>query len=183
MAELKRYSVSSDTADGEVSIKKLHTEIEDSGHVTDFACIGLEGDDIVVHGGSFSDESACDTVVSNHVECTLDEYKQPRHEEIDAKTTELIAAGFTYDSNTFSLTNLSQGNWDALKNNTDYYTWPKDICTKDNGTYSLAEANVGAFWDAYKDVVEGHIETGRVLQTSIKDAVSKAAVDAIVDNR
>lgn len=183
MEELKVYSIENDTLEGEVDIVKLQSEISNTSYVTDFANISTSGGNIHVWGGALADENSLTTVVGNHIATTLVEYRNVRHLEIDLKTTELIEVGFIYDSITFSLSNLSQGNYDALQNNTSYYTWPKDISTKDSDTYELAEANVDTFWTAYKDVVEGHIETGRVLNASIKNAADKDAVDAIVDNR
>jgi hypothetical protein len=116
-------------------------------------------------------------------ELTLADYKQLRFNEIDGKTLALLAPGFTYDSKTFSLSSNAQLNWSEIHSNKTEFTFPLDVSTIDNDTYALAEANVDAFWTAGKDKVQEHIDSGRVLKKSVKDAVDEAAVDAVVDNR
>lgn len=115
---------------------------------------------------------------------TLEEYKEARYDEIDSKTASIIIeAGFTYDSIVFSTSRVAQFNWSNLKNSKSTFTFPKDISTKAHGTYSLAEANVDAFWLAGKNVVDPLIDAGRVLVQSITDAVDIAAVKLITDAR
>jgi hypothetical protein len=114
---------------------------------------------------------------------TLADYKQLRYNEIDIKTQALISTGFTYDSMTFSLSITSQMNWSSIKENTPDFTFPLAISTKNNYEYSLAEANVTAFWTAGRDAVKGHLDSGRDLKKSVYDAADEAAVDAVVDTR
>lgn len=114
---------------------------------------------------------------------TLDEYKAIRFGEIDTKTGGLISSGFVHDSKTFSLSFNAQANWHTLKNQKAEFTFPKDVTTKNNDTYSLADVDVDSFWDAGKAVIEGHLTSGRDLKKSIFDAVDKDAVAAIIDNR
>ena len=110
-------------------------------------------------------------------------YKQNRYNEIDLKTGALIIAGFTYDSKTFSLSINAQTNWNTLKDQESEFTWPVDVTTIDNDTYSLVQANLGAFWTAGKDAVKGHLDSGRTLKKSVFDAADKVAIDAVVDTR
>lgn len=114
---------------------------------------------------------------------TLEEYKDSMYSAIDLKTNVLIGQGFVYDSTTFSLSIYAQTNWHTIKNQTSEFTFPLDISTIDNNEYSLAEANVAAFWDAGKTILKGHLDSGRDLKKSVFDAVDKSAVDAIIDNR
>jgi hypothetical protein len=113
----------------------------------------------------------------------LPAYKTIRYAEIDQKTDELIAQGFSYDSQTFSLSVAAQTNFNTLKNQESAFTWPVDITTKDENTYSLAQANLTAFWATGAGTVKTHLDSGRVLKKSIFDAADQAAVDTIVDSR
>jgi hypothetical protein len=114
---------------------------------------------------------------------SLADYKQLRYNEIDAKTNELISPGFVYDSKTFSLSSNAQSNWNVLKDEEAEFTWPVDISTIDSDTYSLSQANLGAFWGAGMTFMKGHLDTGRALKKSVYDAANEAAVDAVVDTR
>jgi len=114
---------------------------------------------------------------------TLDEYKAYRYNEIDTRTAILISAGFPYESNTFSLSVYAQINWTEIHTNQSAFTFPLDISTLDNNEYSLAEANVVAFWTAGKDTLKRHLDTGRILKKQIFDAADRAASEAIVDER
>lgn len=180
---LKTYASDLDVTAGEVDLGNLHNEIKDSGHVNGYTHADLEGIAIKIYGTSIADESALDTLIQNHIAVPLDQYKKKRYNEIDKKTGGMIAAGFTYDSKQFSLSLNAQSNWNALKDDTSEFTWPAEISTIDEDTYDLDEANVGAFWNAGKDVLKGHLDSGRALKKSIKDATDKAGVDAVVDNR
>jgi len=113
----------------------------------------------------------------------LDYKKQERYKEIDLRTTQLISVGFTYDSNTFSLSTNAQTNWNNLKNNKVDFIWPVEVSTIDNNVYSLALADIGTFWENEKDAVNGHLDSGRSLKKSIFDAVDETAIDAVVDTR
>lgn len=113
----------------------------------------------------------------------LSELKEFRYDQIDDKTDELITTGFIYDNETFSTSHHAQMNWNSLRNQTGEYTWPLNISTKDNNTYSLLQANVPAFWTELIDALADHVDSGRVLKKSIFIAADIAAVDAVVDNR
>jgi hypothetical protein len=114
---------------------------------------------------------------------SLADLKAYRYKEVDYKTGALISVGFTYDSKQFSLSLPAQANWHAIKDNTSEFTFPLTVSTMDNSGYDLAEANVIAFWQAGRDALKGHIDTGRALKKQIFDAADIAAVNAIVDNR
>lgn len=114
---------------------------------------------------------------------TLSGLKELRYNEIDAKTSMLIQQGFVYDSKTFSLSLPAQTNWHAIKNQPTEFTFPVTVSTIDNSGYDLAQSNVSAFWQAGKDTLKAHIDSGRILKKQIFDAVDIAAVNAIVDNR
>lgn len=113
----------------------------------------------------------------------LSDYKQNKYSQIDYKTGALIYAGFVFDSQTFSLSVSAQTNWNALKDQEAEFTFPLDISTINNDTYSLTQANLDNFWSAARDTTKGHLDSGRVLKKSVFDAVDQAAVDLVVDDR
>lgn len=172
---MKKYAIFCDTDD------KFEYIIADTApttcpingaHTVDIDKVYCVNDNVLVNDGSTVDAAI-----------SLADYKQLRYNEIDGKTVALIAAGFVFDSATFSLSSPAQSNWHALKNQTAEFTFPKDITTINNDTYSLAEADVIPLWQAGKGVLDGHITSGRSLKKSVFDAVDKAAVDAVVDAR
>lgn len=180
---LKTYSISQDVTAGSVNQDKLHTEISDSGYVNGYDGLQVEDDALRIFGVSFNNETACDDLIANHDPEDLDDYKKKKHLQIDLKTMGLIDAGFTYDSQTFSLSTNAQLNWVGLKSLESLMTWPVKVSTKDNGEYTLLQANLDAFVQAGKDVLQGHLDSGRALKVQVNSAVDKAGVDAVVDNR
>ena len=130
--------------------------------------------------------AATDTWVNNawiEVAESLEELKQRRYNEIDMKTGMLIGAGFVYNSNNFSLSSHAQFNWEVLKQNKNDFIFPKKISKKDNSVYELAFDEVETFWLAAKNVVDVHLDNGANLKQLIVDAVDKAEVAAVIDNR
>lgn len=114
---------------------------------------------------------------------SLSAKKESRFIEIDIKTGQLIAAGFSFDSQTFSLSANAQANWNTLKSQESEFTWPVEISTADNNTYSLAQVDLSTFWQTGRDTVKGHLDSGRSLKKQVYDAANEAAVDAVVDTR
>ena len=181
MPTLKTYSIAAMT--NGLNLSRLHTEILNSSAVTLFTGINTAGDNLDIQGDSLANEPGLDTLITAHELETLAEYKQARYNAIDYKTGYLIHGGFTYDSKQFSLSANAQANWNALHSNPTEFTWPQEITAINNDTYSLAEANLNAFWEAGKVVLADHLGTGRALKKSIFDAADKTAVNAIVDTR
>ena len=66
MAIVKTYSVAADITAGACDPSSMSREIEDSGTVTDFNGIDLDGDVLDVRGGSINDEPGLDAVVLAH---------------------------------------------------------------------------------------------------------------------
>ena len=114
---------------------------------------------------------------------SLEEFKELKFKEIDMNTGGLISKGFVHDSKTFSLSGNAQANWHTLKNQKAEFTFPKDVTTKNNDTYSLADVDVDTFWESGKLVIEGHLTSGRNLKKAIFDATTKDAIKLIIDNR
>jgi len=182
MSIVKTYSISSDLSSGYDS-QKLYDEIVAGNYVAGFDGFNINGDVLKILGDTLTDGPGMDTALSNHVKVSFQEYKQVRYDAIDTKTKSLIAAGFVYDNETFSLSHDAQSNWAALKNNSGDFTWDKNISTINNNTYSLALANLVAFWTACNNAINGHLDSGRVLKKSVFDAANEAAVDVVTDVR
>lgn len=180
---LKTYTISTDVTGGIVDSVKLTNEIKDSGYVTGFIGIDIYQDSLTINGTSFSNETACDTLIQDHEAVTLAEYKKVRYAEIKTKTGALILSGFSFDGNQFSLALPAQVSWTNIKGQKLDFTFPMMLSTLDHNEYSLTEANVDGFWAAAKDAVKEHLDSGRVLKKSIFDAVDKAGVNAVVDSR
>lgn len=141
-----------------------------AAHTIDSTSIVIIDSNVLINNGTAKD-------------LILADYEQLRYNEIDSKTETLIAAGFTYDSQTFSLSVHAQANWNTLKDSETDFTWPVEISTKDNNVYDLTQANLSTFWIAGRDAVKGHLDSGRALKKSVFDAVDEVAVDAVVDTR
>ena len=139
-------------------------------HAIDTSSIVIVEEDMLINDGTSK-------------ELTLADYKQLRYNEIDGKTLALIAAGFVYDSQTFSLSLSAQTNWNTLKDSKPDFTWPVEISTIDSNSYDLATGDLQAFWTAGRDEIKGHLDSGRALKKSVFDAANEAAVDAVVDAR
>ena len=116
-------------------------------------------------------------------------YKDKRYDNIDARTAELIDAGFTFDDQLFSLTWQAQMNWNRLRVSvlTGVFTaldFPRDIPTLDDNEYTLAGISAaGDFFGAYANRLEERLRSGRDLKQQIREATTKAEIDAIVDTR
>jgi len=139
-------------------------------HTIDSVSISIIAKDVEINDGTAKSLS-------------LANYKELRYKEIDNKTGNLISAGFSYDSKTFSLSGNAQTNWNVLKDDESEFTWPVDVTMLNNDTYSLTSANLSAFWTAAKDAVKGHLDSGRSLKKSVFDAADEATIDAVTDTR
>ena len=125
-----------------------------------------------------------DAIYIAHEDYTLDEYKALKNATIDDKTGELIGSGFVHASETFSLSLNAQINWHALKAMKTEFAYPLEVSTKDNKKHSLTDtAAVDSLWSEGKDILKGHLDSGRDLKDQINQAVDKAAVDAVNDTR
>ena len=111
-------------------------------------------------------------------------YKTNRYPAIDRRTRELIAVGFAYDGETFSLSSQAQSKWHGLYNASSDLTFPVKVTTVDNNEYSIPDGPTGkAMYLTGINTVKTHLDSGRTLKKSIYDAADKAAVDAVIDNR
>ena len=181
---LKTYSISGDIAAGTLSSGKLDQEIAASGSVNSFAGVSREGDSFHILGDTFSDETALDTLVSNHVAISLDDYKAIKNSAIDQRTGELIGQGASFGGSVFSLSDNAQRVWMGLKIAESVQTFPVKISTKDSQRFEIDDlTELDNFWLTIMGTVKAHYTSGGDLRDSVNLATDEAGVDAVVDNR
>lgn len=81
MKKLKTYSRAA-IPSGALDLDELHYEMASCGHITNFACLCLEGDNIDVYGDSLDAESPLDSLVSVHNE-EIEKLRESLLNEID----------------------------------------------------------------------------------------------------
>jgi hypothetical protein len=117
----------------------------------------------------------------------LNDYKKLRYCDIDKRTGELISAGFVYQSKIFSLSQNAQINILALDEtrNDPALEYPIKYNTIDDlESYNVVDADdLHSMYLTALATKKGHVDSGTNLKTSIRDAATKADVDAIIDNR
>lgn len=177
-----QYTISKADADAGI----LHSEVK--AQLSGLLSVSSDGGNVVLEFSSAlsaGDESTLNSIVSAHSPA-LQLEKAKRIKEVDYKTDSLIAAGFVYDSQTFSLSVAAQATWIGLKQAADagLITFPTEVSTKDDGSYSIADAaELTAFYATGVGTVQALIASGRPLKASIAAAADLAALALIEDNR
>lgn len=121
----------------------------------------------------------------------LSDYKERRNIEIDQRTRELIISGTVYDGVTFSLSDNAQRNWIAIHSAVNLYeannSYPVSVVGEIDGEHTMYQLNdasqVYAFTGHCLGVVSYWYQSGAQLKINIEAAATRAAVDAVVDNR
>lgn len=121
---------------------------------------------------------------------SLGALKISRYAEIDSRTAELIAVGFEYpvsSGDIFSLSLEGQSNIHGAytSRNLTEFTYPVKWLTKDDGS-SISLTDAAAIEDFFLgalSTIRGHKDSGSDLKEQIRNAATKAAVDALVDTR
>lgn len=127
----------------------------------------------------------------------LSELKDKRYVEIDNRTTELIGGGFTYLGKVFSLSRQAQSNMLGVRAAiADYRAsgslagfeaafFPLKFNTLDDTDSTSLDKmdDFLAFYDTAMGTVRAYLDGGTALKTTIRAAVDKAGVDAVVDER
>lgn len=188
MSLLKTYNLS-DISAGVLNINKLNESIEESGLIVEYHNIThvKDGDDILVFGESFVDESGVDDIVSQHIAQTLAELKSQKSEEIDSRTGELISLGYTYQTKQFSLSANAQTNILALFATKDHpaIIYPIEYNTIDDAdTYFVANAaDLEAMYLTALGTKKASVDSGTFLKDQVRAATTNAEVEAVIDNR
>lgn len=117
----------------------------------------------------------------------LSDVKAAKCAAIDARTSELIAQGFTYDSKTFSLSIEAQAKMAGVQQVKDNVAVTYPIVWNnidDTDTVSLADAAaLEAFYLAGVGAYRTHADSGTALKDQVRAASTVAAVEAITDSR
>lgn len=107
-------------------------------------------------------------------------------DRIDAKTEELIRAGFSYGDRTFSLSAVAQLNWTRLKlrQASEDLSYPVSVSTIDNGRYSIAdEQSMSDFFAAMDTTIESRMEGGRAQKDAVNTLSTVAELESWADSR
>ncbi len=133
----------------------------------------IVGDDVVLK--TESERNALD----------LNREKSRRFREIDVRTDDLIAAGFSYGGMTLSASIYAQARWTAGNVERNLLTYPITVNDlADSGTYDIVDAD--DFHNLYLTAIatnKYHLDTGTALKNQIRDAATMAELDAVVDDR
>lgn len=179
---MNAYSVSSDVAGQAADAELLRQEIADSGFVAGFDGITIRGDEIVV-SGSVVDQAGLDALILNHSTYSLPRARAAKVAAVDARTREIIAAGFSFDGNSFSLSQQAQMNWLGLVTLQDLFAWPMGVTNDADATYTLSHENLIPFIAAGSGVVAAAVGSGRALKVAANAAANQGELDAVVDAR
>jgi len=184
MGLLKTYSISTDVTSGAINQSALNGEIDASGFVDVLECLEVDDDDLNIYGASLANETALDTLISEHNTPTFQENKVAKMTAIGAKTAQIIPTStFVFDGETFPLDEDSREYWNTIKTSKNDITFPIPLGTIYGTTYSLTNTNVASFWGAARDKVFAEIAAHRVLMNSCAIATTQAELDLIIDNR
>ena len=142
----------------------------------------------VASGNFQADDNSGWWIKDNSVECfDLLGYKHYRIDEINVRTTELIAGGYTWASKQFPLSTNGQINLLGLVNAAQLgiLTFPIDLNTLDDEDRHPIDdvTEVYNIFGTALGTKKAYLDGGTALKDSIMSAVDEAAVQAIVDNR
>ena len=130
-----------------------------------------------------------DAVAKDYVLDNLTVHKQERFKEIDAKTSKLIALGFSHDNGNgakqFSMSNNAQLNLLGADIKRSDGVLPLTFCTIDDMDQEIftTDTQLDAFFMSALTTKMTHLDSGSVLKSSVRDAANEAAIDAVIDNR
>lgn len=134
-----------------------------------------------------AEETQLNDLVSNHDPFDLAQYKYDKSQSIDDRTNELIMLGYIHDGVTFSLSIPAQTNLLALytTRNEPSITYPIEYNNIDDSVlYSVPDAaTIEAMYLTALGTKKAHLDSGTVFKTAVRNAVDKAGVDAVIDNR
>lgn len=117
-------------------------------------------------------------------------YKAAKIRSIDNKTEALIAQGFLWGNEVFSLSTNAQLKWTGLRlalqtGDLGPQDFPMTVANKsDSLQYLIADKfEAENMYKTAVGTVKAHIGSGEALKQQIRDATTKAALDLVIDNR
>ncbi len=114
---------------------------------------------------------------------TLQEAKDAKIAEIQERTDELIEQGFTFDSKVFSLSLSSRTYWIGIKAIEPLVTWPLNVETISDESYTLSQANLDSFLGTALATIQANFDSGTTLKNQVLSATNIADVNAVTDSR
>jgi hypothetical protein len=122
---------------------------------------------------------------SNNKGLNLAEYKAYRNEEIDVRTKELIALGYSYAGYTFPLSIEGQINLVGMITFKDALSYPVDLNNiNDTAVYNIADStDLLQLYGTALATKKARLDSGTALKTQVNAAIDEAEVAAIIDNR
>lgn len=127
------------------------------------------------------------TLVRTAVPFSLDVVKASKCSDIDTRTRQLIAGGFTHAGHKFSLSERAQLNLGTLESRLarGWVTFPRAVSTDDASVeYELSDdTECLEFLQLAMDTVDFHVASGRALKKLVMAAVTVDAVVAVTDDR
>jgi len=164
------------------------------------ALIGMSNQDFVYHSGEsaafmFRNNVSTGNVqaddlsgwwVKDTIECLdLAEYKAYRISEINARTGELIALGYTYSGLQFPLSDHAQTNLLGIYSTKELLTYPIEWNNiNDTQVYNITDAtDVANIFLTALGTKKASLDSGTALKAQIEAAIDYLAVQAIIDNR
>jgi hypothetical protein len=190
------YDIGADFQDG-VDTDELVAEVRALSLSVEFLGLATEDDGdqtrlcnlIFADAPSPADEAAVDAVVAAH-NSPLDQAKKAKIAAIDARTRQLIDAGFEFPPGSgvvFSLSLNSQLTLLGLGTAKDdpAFTYPVDWNSKnDKAKQTIPDAaTAGQFFLTALGTVRAHLDAGTALKDAVRAAATVGAVDAVVDPR
>jgi len=189
MAELKSYSISLDIEGGKLNENKLFEEVENSGFIDVLTGITRpkNSDIFKVHGYQITNEAGLNALVFGHIAETLEELKAKKSKEIDEKTGQLIALGYSFKGLSFSLSMNAQTNILALYTTRDHpaLIYPIHYNTiDDKNTYDVLDSqDLENMYLTALATKKAHTDSGTLLKDQVRAAANSQELDAIIDNR
>ena len=116
----------------------------------------------------------------------LDEAKTAKIAEIDAKTSSMITAGYTFKGKVFDTDPVTQFNWKNMFDLTNARIMPLPVrsCTKYDEPFEFtSQADINAFYLGGTVYIAGLLESGRQIKYQVRAATTVEEVNAIIDPR
>lgn len=119
---------------------------------------------------------------------SLSEYKQLRYGQVDIRTGELILQGFEYPVSSgkiFSFSENAQNNLLGTFAAKDLLGYPFPWNTKDDSeSYGIADATeMATFFMTALASKKSHQDSGTAKKTQIRNAATRVAAEAVLDER
>lgn len=170
-----------------VDITKLTEELKDADFVV-FSISSSDDNEVYKINVDRDDKSAIDVIIAAHSGIgSLEYYKNIKYRNIDNRTNELISRGFNYAGKMFSLSLPAQIRLlgiNQVRNDPNLIYPIRWNTMHDNDYYEIANPeDFHLFYMKSLATYRAHVDAGTALKDQVREATSKAEVDAIIDNR